>query len=224
MNNNQQFKPIGLVDQISEWLTNAILDGTIKEGDRLIETRLQELFGVSRSPIREAFRELNKMGLVVIKPRIGTFVKRITRNDIEEQFPIRAVLEGIAARLAFERMKDGELDKIEKTFKKMKEAAEGNDIKGYWKYHHIFHDQLIDVSKNSMLIDILQQIRIQHLMFKVASLYYKEDLQGSFELHRKMLVLLKDRKTDPRYVEDFVRNHIEKARPRFLQYIDEDLF
>ena len=75
-----------------------------------------------------------------------------------------------------------------------------------------------------MLIDLLEQIRIQHLMFKVASLYYKEDLQGSFELHKKMLALLKNKNTDPKYVDDFVRDHIEKARPRFLQYIDEDLF
>jgi DNA-binding GntR family transcriptional regulator len=224
MKTNLQFRPIGLVDQISAWLTNAILDGTIKEGDRLIETDLQKQFGVSRSPIREALRALNKMGLVVINPRRGTFVKKVTRNDIEEQFPIRAVLEGIAARLAFERMKDEDLDEIEKTFQKMEKAKEGNDIKGYWRHHHLFHDQLIDVSKNRMLIDILQQIRIQHLMFKVASLYYREDLQGSFELHKKMLELLRDRKADPEYIEDFVREHIEKARPRFLQYIDEDMF
>jgi DNA-binding GntR family transcriptional regulator len=219
-----QFRPIGLVDQISGWLTNAILDGTIKEGDRLIETDFQKQFGVSRSPIREAFRALNKMGLVIITPRRGTFVKRVTRNDIEEQFPIRAVLEGLAVRLAFERMKDEDLERIEKTFKKMERTAEGNDVKGYWRYHHLFHDQLIDVSQNRMLIDTLQKIRIQHLMFKVASLYYREELHGSFELHKRILELLRDRETDPKYVEDFVRDHIEKAKPRFLQYIDEELF
>jgi len=224
MKSNQQFKLIGLVDQISEWLTGAILDGTIKEGDKLIETRLQEQFGISRSPIREAFRELAKKGLVVILPRKGAFVKKVTRNDIEEQFPVRAVLEGLAARLAFERMKAEDLEEIEKTSRKMEKAAAGDDVKGYWRYHHLFHDQLIEVSKNRLLIDTLQKIRIQSLMYKVANLYYKEDLKGALELHKKMLNLIKDRKTDPQYIEDFVRGHIEKAKPRFLRYMDEDTF
>jgi len=224
MKGNQQFKPIGLVDQITEWLTGAILEGTIKEGDKLIEMRLQEQFGISRSPIREAFRELAKKGLVVILPRKGAFVKKVTRNDIEEQFPVRAVLEGLAARLAFERMKAEDLEEIEKTARKMEKAAAGNDEKGYWRYHHLFHDQLIEVSQNRLLIDTLQQIRIQSLMYKVANLYYKEDLNGALELHKKMLDLIKDRETDPQYIEEFVRGHIEKAKPRFLRYMDEDTF
>jgi DNA-binding GntR family transcriptional regulator len=221
---NQLFKPVGLGDQISEWLTVAILEGTIKEGDKLIEMRLQEQFGISRSPIREAFRELEKKGLVVIVPRKGTFVRKVTRQDIEDQFQVRAVLEGIAARLAFARMKEENLEEIEKTSRKMEKAASGNDVKGYWRYHHLFHDQLIEVSQNRLLIDTLQKIRIQSLMYKVANLYYKEDLKGSIELHKKMLDLIKDRKTDPKYIEDFVRDHIEKAKPRFLRYMDEDTF
>lgn len=224
MKSTQGFKPVGLVDQISEWLTDAILDGSIKEGDRLIEMRLQEQFGVSRSPIREAFRELEKKGLVVILPRKGTFVRKVTRNDIEEQFPVRAVLEGLAARLAFERMKADDLEEIQKAYKKMEKAVSGNDVKGYWRYHQLFHDQLIEVSQNRLLIDTLQKIRIQSLMYKVASLYYREDLKGSIELHRKILKLIKDRESDPQYIEDFVRDHIEKAKPRFLRYMDEDTF
>ena len=224
MKSTQGFKPVGLVDQISEWLTDAILDGSIKEGDRLIEMRLQEQFGVSRSPIREAFRELEKKGLVVILPRKGTFVRKVTRNDIEEQFPVRAVLEGLAARLAFERMKADDLEEIQKAYKKMEKAVSGNDVKGYWRYHQLFHDQLIEVSQNRLLIDTLQKIRIQSLMYKVASLYSREDLKGSIELHMKTLKLRKDRESDPLYIEDFVRDHIETAKPMFLRYMDEDTF
>jgi DNA-binding GntR family transcriptional regulator len=224
MSSSLRFKPTGLVDQISQWLTNAILDGTIKEGDKLIETRLQEQFGISRSPIRESFRELEKNGLVVIVPRKGAFVKKVTRNDIEEHFPVRAVLEGLAARIALERVNENDIEEIEKTFKRMEKAAEENDVKGYWRYHHCFHDQLIDMSGNKILIGTLRQIRIQSLMYKVANLYYREDLQGSYELHKKMLALLKNRKTEPAYIEDFVRSHIEGAKPRFLRYIDEDAF
>ena len=216
-----KLQPTSLVNQIEKWLTDAILNGTIKEGDRLVETKLQSQFGVSRSPIREAFRDLANKGLVVIVPRKGTYVKKITRNDIEEQFPVRAVLEGLAAKLAFKRMTNGSIGDIEKIFGIMKKAAVRKDIKGYWKYHHLFHDELISQSKNNLLIVTLEQIRLQSLIYKVASLYYKEDLKWSLDVHSKMIALIKQ-KADPNKFGELVMKHIEEARPRFLHYIDED--
>jgi len=224
MVDNWDFKPKGLVDQVTQLLTDAILDGSVKEGDKLVETRLQKQFGISRSPIREAFRELEKKGLVVIVPRKGAFVKEVTRIDIEENFPVRAVLEGLAAKLAFERIMDEDINELEKTFKKMEKSVHNNDVKGYWRYHNHFHDQIIEKSKNRVLIDKLTKLRMQSLMYKVTLLYFKEDLQSSFELHKKMFALFKDRTTDPKRIEDFVRNHIDEAKSRFLQYIDQHRF
>ncbi|MFH1090070.1 MAG: GntR family transcriptional regulator, partial [Pseudomonadota bacterium] len=74
------FKPSVIGEQISRVLTEAILEGILKGGDQLVELELQKHFGISRSPLREAFRDLEKKGLVVIVPRKGTFVKQITRE------------------------------------------------------------------------------------------------------------------------------------------------
>ena len=82
-----EFKPHVLGEQVSQILTEAILEGLLKGGDQLVEAELQKQFGVSRSPLREAFRDLEKKGLVVIVPRKGTYVKQISRKDIEENFP-----------------------------------------------------------------------------------------------------------------------------------------
>lgn len=224
MKNNFEFKPQGLVDQVTQLLTDAILDGAIKEGDQLVETKLQEQFSISRSPIREAFRELEKKGLVVIVPRKGAFVKEVTRTDIEENFPVRAVLEGLSAKLAFERMTRSDVGELEKIFKKMERAAVNSDVKGYWRYHQLFHDVLIEKSKNRTLIDKLGKLRMQSLMYKVTLLYFEEDLQSSYELHKRMMELLTDKETDPEYIENFVRRHIDEAKSRFLRYIDEHKF
>ena len=72
------FKHTALVDRVSETLAQAILEGVLKGGDQLVEARLQKRFGVSRSPLREALRDLEKKGLVDIIPRKGTFVKTVT--------------------------------------------------------------------------------------------------------------------------------------------------
>ena len=74
------FRPTVLVERVSRILTEAIVEGALKGGDQLIEADLKEQFGISRSPLREAFRDLEKKGLVEIKPRKGTFVKKITRR------------------------------------------------------------------------------------------------------------------------------------------------
>ena len=92
-----------LGEQVSQILMETILEGVLKGGDKLVEAELQKKFGISRSPLREAFRDLEKKGLVVIIPRKGSFVRRITQKDIEENFPVRSVLEGLAAKEAFQK-------------------------------------------------------------------------------------------------------------------------
>lgn len=106
-------KPGGLVGQISEKLTQAILGGNFDGGMQMVETELQKQFGVSRSPIREALRDLEKKGLVEIIPRRGTFLKKVTHKDVEDIFPVRAVLEGLAAREACHNLTEEEHDDLE---------------------------------------------------------------------------------------------------------------
>ena len=78
-----EFRPHVLGEQVSRILTEAILEGVLNGGDQLIEAELQSQFGISRSPLREAFRDLEKKGLVVIIPRKGTYVKQVSRKDIQ---------------------------------------------------------------------------------------------------------------------------------------------
>jgi DNA-binding GntR family transcriptional regulator len=80
--------PVSLVEQITDFLTNAIIEGKLIGGQRLVENELQRTFGISRAPIRESFRILEKNGLLVNIHRKGTFVRKITQKDVEENFPI----------------------------------------------------------------------------------------------------------------------------------------
>jgi len=111
------FQPAVLGEKVSQILTDAILEGILKQGDQLVEAELQKQFGISRSPLREAFRDLEKRGLVVIVPRKGTFVKAITEKDIRENFPVRATLEGLAARQAFSNMTAKELKELRRALR-----------------------------------------------------------------------------------------------------------
>jgi DNA-binding GntR family transcriptional regulator len=214
------FKPHVLGDQVALILTEAILEGKLKGGDRLIEVELQKHFGVSRSPLREAFRNLEKKGLVTIIPRKGTFVKRITRKDIEENLPVRATLEGLAARETHKRITDKILSEMTRTLSRMENAAACADTRAYWKHHLLFHDLFINASDNKVLINILKTLRIHSLWHRFSYRYYQEDLQKSMAVHRDILDLLQNPESDGDEIEALVRRHIDEALEKFMTYLD----
>ena len=104
------YKPLREV--VSETLRQAIQDGVLKPGERLMEIPLAEELGVSRTPIREAIRKLELEGFVVMVPRRGTYVANISLKDITQVFEIRSALEELAAGLAAERITEEEMETL----------------------------------------------------------------------------------------------------------------
>jgi DNA-binding GntR family transcriptional regulator len=215
------FKPFVLVEQVSRVLTEAILEGVFKGGDQLIEADLKDQFGISRSPLREAFRDLEKKGLIEIVPRKGAFVKKINRRDIEEHFPVRSVLEGLAAREAYGKLTDEDLQEMAIELDHMKDAVLKGDAKVYWENHLLFHEIFINASDNLLLIKMLKNLRMHTMWYRFSYQYYKEDLNHSWKVHKKILDLFKSKRSDVDELEKMVRDHIAVAAGRFLVYLEE---
>ena len=209
-----------LGEQVSRILTEAILEGVLKGGDKLVEAELQKKFNISRSPLREAFRDLEKKGLVRIVPRKGTYVKRITRKDVEDNFPVRSALEGMAAAEAHKKMTDKEKRHIADALDKMEAAVEEDNTKKYWKYHLRFHEGFINACGNDVLINILKTLRMHSMYYRFAYQYYQEDLRGFLDTHKRINTLFQDPHADQSEIERLVQNHIEVAHERFLVYLE----
>ena len=197
------------------------MTGRFKGGDQLLEDSLKIEFGISRTPLREAFRVLEKEGLVEILPRKGTFVKRISRQDIEENFPVRAILEGLAARLAYENLKDQNINEMEEVVEYMKEAAQRKDFIDYAKNHIAFHEIFINASGNETLIALLHNLRMHTLWHRYTHHYYKEDFRNSLKIHRQIIDLFKEKKVPAEEIEKVVRQHIEVALGPFLKAMEK---
>ncbi|MGD2185403.1 MAG: GntR family transcriptional regulator [Desulfobacterales bacterium] len=218
---NLNFQPHVLGEQVSRILTEAILEGVLKGGDQLIEAELQKHFSISRSPLREAFRDLEKKGLVVIIPRRGTFVKRITSKDIEENFPVRAVLEGLAAVEAYQKITNKALEEMSHVLGEMAKAVKDNDTKAYWSNHLEFHDIFIKASGNDILINVLKTLRMHSLWYRFSYQYYQEDLRGSLGVHQKIFDHFRNQDVAANEIGKLVQEHIQVAYRRFLAYLDE---
>ncbi|HMK65964.1 MAG TPA: GntR family transcriptional regulator [Thermodesulfobacteriota bacterium] len=207
-----------LVEQISEFLTQAIMEGQFTSGERLVENELQRRFGVSRTPIRESFRILEKKGLIQNIPRKGTYVRKITRKDIEENFPVRANLESLAAILALPYLTPQDLEKMESCFARMSEAGKHNDFRSYLKYHTQYHDVFIRASHNDTLIELLENLRNQAIWFRYSYLYVQEAYDYAVKVHRRILDDFINK--DSNHLESLIREHILIALDRFVQFLN----
>lgn len=216
--------PISLVEQIAQFLTNAIVEGQLIGGQRLVENDLGRKFGTSRAPVRESFRILEKNGLVNIVPRKGAFVRRITRRDIEEIIPVRGYLEGLAARQAIPNLTFEDIEQMELALDGM-EKAEKDDFKSYLSWHSKFHEIFILAGRNQILTTILENLRRQSMWFRFLYLYVRENYNYELGIHREILDLFIRKDVDR--AEAVVKEHILSSLDGFIQFLpstsEEDL-
>ena len=209
-----------LVEQISEFLTNAIVQGQLQNGQRLVEGELQRQFGVSRAPIREALRILETNGFLTTEPRKGTSVRMDPNKLVEENLPIRAILEGYAARLATLNLQVHDIDRMELALAKMTEVVNNRDFKSYIKYHIEFHELFIHASKNETLIRILGNLRRHSTWFtniEMGVFVVEESSEYLLKVHREILKFLIQK--DGLRAENQVKEHILHAAERFQALI-----
>jgi DNA-binding GntR family transcriptional regulator len=207
---------VSLVQQVTDFLTNAVIEGKLKSGERLGEAELERRFGISRGPIRESFRILEKNGLLVTQPRKGTFVRTITGNYIEEIFPIRANLEGLAARLAMSRLGAKEIKGMQASLNRMNEAAKKKDLRAYIKHHYGYHEIYTDATQNKTLIAMLENLRHQAIWFLFSSSYDQENYEYNMSVHRDILDFFVNK--EAHRVETLVREHIMTSYHKFLPF------
>ena len=214
-----EFSPQMLGQQLTKVLMDAIVANELPGGEKLVEHQLQKKFGVSRSPIREAIRDLEKLGLVEIIPRKGTIVKKITRKDVKEDYIVRAPLEGLAAKEAYSNMDEKDMAHLNQILESMSKAAVSGKITEYWHAHADFHNTFINACGIELLSSILNVLRIHSLRSRLVYPYLDEDLFASLKTHQEILKRFQSSDTDVNELEKFVTQHILDALPGFLANI-----
>lgn len=214
-----EFQTDVLSSQVSKILSEAILEGVLEGGQKLVEMEIQEMFGISRSPLREAIRDLEKKGLVTIIPRKGAFVRRVTVKDIEDIFPVRANLEALAAGLAHPSISPEDLDEMRDILDRMQADVKSSDTKSYWRHHSTFHEIFINASHNHVLIETLSRLRLHSLWYRFSYKYYEENLEKQYLIHEKIYKLFANRKANVEKLEKLVHDHIEIAFEKFVGYL-----
>ncbi|MFE3598816.1 GntR family transcriptional regulator [Streptomyces sp. NPDC059096] len=137
--------------RVAEELRNMIISGELQPASSLSEMALSETFGVSRTPIREALKQLQIEGLVEVRPRVGTFVAVPSRREITELFQMKELIEGAAARLLALRGRVPELDRLHANMSEADEAVRAGDTESYARLVHEFHELIVIGADNTKL-------------------------------------------------------------------------
>ncbi|SMC72434.1 GntR family transcriptional regulator [Sporomusa malonica] len=211
------YKPLREV--VAETLREAIVNGILKPGERLMEIQLAEELGVSRTPVREAIRKLELEGFVVMIPRRGTYVADLSIKDINEVFEIRTALDVLAAGLAVERITEDELEQLERLLVEIGELIEQDDADRLVESDSQFHDILYRASRNDRLVGIINNLREQFTRFRSISIQYPGRMQKSVEEHRRLVEAIASRDTD--LAQQLAREHMENSEQTLLQDLNE---
>jgi DNA-binding GntR family transcriptional regulator len=142
----ERLEPRALSRRIVEQLKRVIIAGELRPGDRVLETDLATQLGVSRGPVREAFRQLEQEGLLVSYPHRGTFVAEVPEDEIEEVYALRAHIEAYAARRVVARDHAEAARALQALVDGMQEAAEAGDLPSLADRDLQFHDTLLALS------------------------------------------------------------------------------
>jgi len=176
-----------LREVVCETLRNAIVEGILKPGERLMEIHVSEELGVSRTPVREAIRKLELEGFVVMIPRRGTYVSNLSIKDINEVFEVRTALDILAAGMAAERITEEELERMERLLVEIGEYIEQDDIAKIVEADSQFHDILYSASRNARLVGIINNLREQLTRFRSISMSYPGRLKEMLGEHTRMV-------------------------------------
>jgi len=192
-----------LREKILETIREAILKGNLKPGEKVAEPELAERFGISRTPIREAFRQLESEGYLTVIPRKGAVVAALSERDVQEFYAIKSILEGYAAELAAKNLSDKDLARLEAINAKLKKLADDGDVKSFYRVHNEFHDTFLKAADNSKLYELIQQLGMKFSRLRMASLSVNGRMAISVAEHDKLLDAF--RRHDGKSAEDLVK-------------------
>ena len=170
----QHHKP--LRDIIYDDLKMGILTGKILPGTRLLEVELADKMGVSRTPVREAIRRLEKEGLVNIEPRHGAYAAKVSVEDMIEILEVRELMESMAAQLAANRITQEQLDTLLQTENEYQKAVKSGDVEDMIVLDAKFHKQVVEASHNRTLCQLIEPL--QEIALRFRYMYYNDNTRA----------------------------------------------
>ncbi len=201
-------------------LREAILAQVLVGGTPLIEAQLAEMFGVSKTPVREALQRLAQTGLVDFVPVRGASVHLITRKEIQDIFELRHKLEPLALKQSLVNLSDNELNLLDAVLKKAKQAQQKSDWQSLSQHNRSFHETLVSGAENQLLLSWLKSLSERRQLLSLQGWNLENRSLQEWQEHQGILEAAKAR--DIPLAAQKLEDHIERFASLILKYYPEE--
>lgn len=202
--------PTALYQEVAERLRQRIFAHELTPGTWIDEQKLAEQYGISRTPLREALKVLASEGLVELKPRRGCYVTEISRQDLDDIFPLMAMLEGRCAADAVRRAKPADIKALRATHDRLEVAARDGQINAFFEANQAFHRQIQELAGNRWLLSVIQDLRKVLKLSRLHSLSLEGRLQQSLDEHRLIMAAFENGNAEQ--AEKLMHDHLLSGR------------
>lgn len=207
-----------LAEDVADRIREEILSGGFVQGERLVEAGIAQQLGVSRGPVREAFKLLRAEGLVKEEPHRGTFVVRLTSTDVREIYDLRAALEARAAKQLAERARSSDFRTMRRLLERLLLAAENGDVAVVSQADLAFHEGVCHLTGNRRLHEVfIRHVPVLRNLMKLDEYIYRTLDDVAVE-HEPLMAALES--GDPALAATRFEGHVERARDQVATYID----
>ena len=202
----QEYTP--LRDVVFNTLRQAIIEGDLKPGERLLEIQLADKLGVSRTPVREAIRKLELEGLVTMVPRRGTTVLGITKKHLKDVLEIRSALEELALELACRRVTPEQYEELVRLEALLEAKQDSDNAFELSDIDEKFHEQIYQATNNPRLVQLLANLREQMYRYRLEYMKAKDKRPRLIQEHQQIIKALKnkDSKAGRKAIYDHIVN------------------
>ena len=202
--------PSSLHDDVASQLRNYIFEGQLRPGSFIDEATLCELWSISRTPLREALKVLTAEGLVRHEPRRGCFVNEVTEQDLDDIFPVIALLEGRCAFDATQRATPADVQVLEVWHERLRQHALAGRIQDYYEANFAIHEAIITLANNKWLAQTISDLRKILKLARLQQLHAPGRLKQSLKEHLAVFEALKA--GDAVGAEAAMRDHLLQQR------------
>lgn len=200
---------------VAQW----IFRGELTAGEKLTEQDVAERLGVSRGPVREAFRALEDVGLLQIEQNRGAYVRKINFEEAVEIHDVYSALEELAARSAARQLSAAQIEELKGLVESMDAAAEAEDLDRYYALNLSFHQSLVEGSGNRRLLSIYTRLLNELHLFRRFGLMQRGEMRLSNREHHQ--IFEKIAAGDPEGAAEAMRSHTTERRRKMLLRSDK---
>mgnify|MGYP006290715843 FL=1 len=201
-----------LTSAVQQALERMITTGEIGPGDKLNEAALAERLGVSRGPVREAFRVLEEAGLLTLKKNRGVYVRQIPLQEALEIYELRAMMEAHVGAVLAASATEEQLGSLQTMIARMEQAVQAQDAALYYRLNVEFHETLVSFAGNRKMYMLYRRITRELALFRWRNLAAQDLLTGSIHEHREVLAAIGSRNAP--LAADTLRRHVLQSRER----------